>query len=255
LSLGSLQPQSQRTLVAQRDPLLDALLHVLGAPLQLLGWITDALFLTVRALFDQFGIPIVLLSGLAEATFAVGLVFPGVVIMFLAGAQSAGDPGRLLAVFAAAVGGTVLGDTISYALGRWGGHYLLRSRWGPSVRVGSALVRGRARWFIPLYHLYSVTRALGPFGAGAVRMPVWSWLPLDYVGAAVANAIWVGSGAVLGTAVLTPDGRLQQHPLLRIGLAVLGVAWFLLFRNIVQRRMRELATVPAAAAEPPAPPR
>lgn len=231
------------------------MLHLLGAPLHLLGWLTDTLFLTVRALFDQFGIPIVFLSGLAEATFGVGLVFPGVVIMFLGGAQAAGDPGRLLLVLVAAVAGTAIGDTMSYGLGRWGGRYLLRSRWGPSVRLGSALVEGRARWFIPLYHLYSVTRALGPFGAGAVRMPIMAWLPLDYLGATVANAIWVGGGAILGTAVLTSDGRLQQHPALRVGLVLLGVLWFLLFRNIVQRRLRALTAVPApeADAEPGVP--
>ncbi len=217
--------------------------------MQLLGWLTDWLFLTIRALFDQFGVPIVFLSGLAEATFGVGIVFPGVIIMFLGGAQSAGDAGRLLLVFVAAVAGTTLGDVVSYALGRWGAHYLIRSRFASSVRLGAALLDGRARWFIPLYHLYSVTRAVGPFGAGAVRMPVAAWLPLDLLGAAVANAVWVAGGALLGTAVLTDDGRLQTHPALRIGLVAAGVLWFLLFRHVVQRRLHELANVP-----PPVPP-
>jgi membrane protein DedA with SNARE-associated domain len=222
------------------------LLDLLNAPIDALGWLTDSLFLFIHALFERFGVPIVFLSGLSEATFGVGLIFPGVVIMFLGGAQAAGDPAKVFLVFMVAVLGTVIGDTVSYGLGRWGGRYLLRSaRFGPSIRLGTALVEGRARWFIPLYHLYSMTRAVGPFGAGAVRMPLAAWLPLDYLGATIANAIWVGSGAILGTAVLTDDGRLEQHPALRIGLALGGVLWFLLLRRVVQGRLRQLAERPA----------
>ncbi|MEX2229057.1 MAG: DedA family protein [Dehalococcoidia bacterium] len=225
---------------------------MLGAPLEFLGWITDQLFLTINALFDRFGIPIVFASGLAEATLGVGVVFPGVIIMFLGGAYAAGEPLQLVAVWGVAIAGTALGDTISYGVGRWGGRYLERTRFGPSLRLGSALMQGRARWFIPFYHLYSVTRAVGPFGAGAVRMPLRAWLPLDYLGAAIANAVWVAAGAVFGTAVLTSDGRLEQHPALRIGLVVAGMLWFLMLRRVAQSRLRELARVPVAAEGVPA---
>ncbi|MDA0364920.1 MAG: hypothetical protein O3B31_09995 [Chloroflexi bacterium] len=214
---------------------------MLSLPLTFLGWVTDQLFLSVNALFDRVGLPIVFASGLAEATVGVGVVFPGVIIMFLGGAYAAGEPIYLLTVWAVAIGGTAIGDTFSYGLGRWGGRYLEHTRFGPSLRLGSALMRGRGRWFIPFYHLYSVTRAVGPFGAGAVRMPMRSWVPLDYLGAAVANAVWVGAGAIFGTAVLTPDGRLEPHPALRIGLIVVGVLWFLLLRRAAQRGLRELA--------------
>src|SRR5690606_9504555 len=131
---------------------------------------------------------------IAEATIGVGVVFPGVVIMFLGGATTASDPGRLALVFAAASAGTMLGDVLSYSIGRVGGPHLLGTRFGPSLRLGEALIAGRARWFIPFYHLYSVTRAVGPFGAGAFRLPLLVWLPLDFLGAMVANAVWIGAG-------------------------------------------------------------
>jgi len=229
---------------------LDVLLDLIRAPLDFLGWLTDALFLTVNALFTRFGVPIVFVAALAEATFGLGVVFPGVIIMFLGGANAVGEPEELTLVFVAAVAGTAIGDTVSYSLGRFGGRYLLGSRFAPSVRLGAALIEGRARWFIPFYHLYSVTRALGPFGAGAVRMKLRVWLPLDYLGATVANAVWVGTGALFGTAVLTDDGRLEQHPLLRIGLVTAGVLWFLVFRRAVQSRLRGLAEVERRAEVP-----
>ena len=227
---------------------LDGFFHLLGAPLDLLGWLTDQIFLTVNVLFDRVGLPIVFASGLAEATVGVGVVFPGVIIMFLGGAHAAGEPLGLAAVWLVASGGTVLGDTISYGLGRWGGRYLAGSRFAPSMRLGAAIMEGRARWLIPFYHLYSVTRAVGPFGAGVVRMPLMIWLPLDYLGAAVANGVWIGGGALFGAAVLTPDGRLEQHPALRIGLLIAGAVWFLLMQRAVQSRMRTLTRAPSATA-------
>ncbi|MFN8639453.1 MAG: hypothetical protein U0360_08335 [Dehalococcoidia bacterium] len=34
---------------------------------------------------------------------------------------------------------------------------------------------------------------------------------LDYLGVLISNAVWVDAGAILGTAVLTPEGTLKQH--------------------------------------------
>ena len=210
------------------------------APYDALNWIADQLFIFMNALYERYGVPIVFVAGVAEATVGVGVVFPGVLLMFLAGAYTADQTGVLGLVFLSAVAGTMLGDTISYGLGRWGSRWVAGSRFAASLALGRALVSGRTRWLIPFYHLHSITRAVGPFGSGAIRMPLHVWMPLDYLGATVANSVWVGGGAVLGAAVLTEDGTLEQHPALRIGLAVLAMAWFLIMKRAVGRRMREL---------------
>ena len=85
-------------------------------------------------------------------------------------------------------------------------------------------------------------------------MPFLSWAPLDYLGALISNAVWVGSGALFGTAVLNEDGTLNQHPALRIGLVVMAMAWFFAMQTLARRRMRELGAVEAleaAAVRPP----
>lgn len=222
----------------------------LTAPYDSVNWLADQLFLMMRGLYDRFGIPIVFASALAEATVGLGAVFPGQILMFLAGAYTGVDFDRLLLVYLASIGGTIIGDTWSYGLGRWGGHAAEGTRLGPSLRLGRALMTGRTRWMIPFYHLHSVTRTVGPFGAGAVRMPMWSWAPLDYLGALISNAVWVGSGALLGTAVLSEDGTLKQHPAFRIGLFVLALAWFYGMQTLARRRMRQLE----ALDPPPSPP-
>jgi membrane protein DedA with SNARE-associated domain len=172
--------------------------------------------------------------------------------MFLAGAYTGGDLDTLLLVYLASIAGTVIGDTWSYGLGRWGGRAVAGTRLGASLRLGRALMTGRTRWMIPFYHLHSVTRTVGPFGAGAVRLPMWTWAPLDYLGALISNAVWVGSGALFGTAVLSEDGTLKQHPALRIGLFVLALGWFYGMQTLARRRMRQLEALEAAPATPPA---
>ncbi len=220
---------------------MDFLLDLLRAPLDAINWLTDEIFLFLNGLFDRFGTPIVFFAALVEATVGLGLVFPGVALMFLGGAYTADDPAQLAVVFVMAVIGTMIGDTLSYSLGRRGGSLLQGTRLGPSLRAGEALMTGRTRWLIPFYHLANITRAVGPFGAGAIRMPLRQWMPLDYLGAVIANMIWVGAGAIFGTAVLTEDGRLEEHPALRVGLVAVAFIWFYAVQGTLARRWRELA--------------
>lgn len=180
------------------------------------------------------------IAALAEATVGVGIVFPGVVLMFLAGAYTAEQGGSLPLVLGVAYVGTILGDTLSYGLGRWGSRWLSGGRLSRVLGLGSALVTGQVLWLIPFYHLHSATRAVGPFGSGALQLPLRVWMPLDYSGAMIANLVWVGSGAVLGKVVLTESGTLEQHPLLRGSLAVLAVVWLVLARRALLTRIQEI---------------
>jgi membrane protein DedA with SNARE-associated domain len=203
--------------------------------------------LALNGLFERFGMPIVFFAALVETTVGLGVVFPGVVLMFLGGANVNDSFASFVVVYLMAVAGTALGDTISYGLGRWGGTWMLNTRLGPSLRLGAEIMRGRARWLIPFYHLHSMTRAVGPFGAGALHIPLRVWMPLDYLGAFIANGIWVGSGFVLGRAVLTDEGILEESPVVRIGLIVLGLAWFLVVRQVFARRVQAIRDRDAAA--------
>ncbi len=230
--------------------MLDTIGELLTAPLDALNWLTDQLFLLLNALFDRFGTPIVFVAALTEATAGLGAIFPGVALMFLGGAYAGGDWSTLVIVYVLAVSGTMIGDTLSYTGGRWGSRLLAGTRFSRMVRLGEALMSGGSRWLIPFYHLHNVTRALGPFGSGAIRMPVRVWMPLDYAGALLANLVWVGGGAVFGSAVLTDDGRLKEHPALRLGLVVAAALWFLLLQRQLMRRWRELSGEEEAIEQP-----
>jgi membrane protein DedA with SNARE-associated domain len=199
------------------------------------NWVADQVFLVLAALFVRYGVAVVFVAALAEATVGVGLVVPGIVMIFLAGAYAHDQGSSLLLLYLVANVGTLLGDSLSYGLGRWGGDWLRSTRFSSVLWLGEAMMSGRARWLIPFYHFNSVTRTLGPFGAGALRMPLWVWLPLDTLGAVLANTAYMGAGVILGRAVLTPDGRLQEHPALRVGLFVAALFWVWLVRREWQR--------------------
>ncbi|MEI6665392.1 MAG: DedA family protein [Chloroflexota bacterium] len=209
-----------------------------------MNWVTDQVFLVLNSLFLSYGVPIVFLAALSEATVGLGLIVPGIIMIFLAGAYAHEQQSGLAMLFFVASLGTVLGDTLSYGLGRWGGKRLRGTRLGPALRMGEALVSGHARWLIPFYHLNSVSRTLGPFGAGALQMPLRLWIPLDYLGAIIANVVYMGAGVIFGRALLNPNGTLNEHPALRVGFIVAGVVWVVLVR-------REYLKTKAAQSEEP----
>ncbi len=209
----------------------------------------------MKELFDRFGAPVVFFSALAEATVGLGLIYPGIILIFLGGAFADEQGTPVIWIFALAIAGTIIGDTLSYGLGRWGGSWIEGTRFGPQLRVGRAIIGGRARWLIPFYHLTSWTRALGPFGAGALHLPLRVWMPLDYLGAIISNSAWVGGGYLLGQAVLTDEGKLEEHPALRIGLGVTAFLWFVVaqreFARSYRRAKREEAADAARQEAPP----
>ncbi len=185
------------------------------------------------------------------------MVFPGQQIISLGGAASAkGDAGNVVVMLVYATVGTILGDLISYVAGRWWSERLFASRFGPSLRVAASMMEGRARWLIPFYHFYSVTRSVGPAAAGALRVPFRIWFPLDASGAALFNIIWITVGYAFGAALLQDDGTLRESPVVRIGLVVVAMAWFFAVRYFFEKRLREAreAEALASAADVPTSP-
>lgn len=177
------------------------------------------------------------------------MVFPGQQLISLGGAASAkGDAGNVVVMLVFATAGTILGDLISYVAGRWWSERLFASRFGPSLRVAAAMMEGRARWLIPFYHFYSVTRSVGPAAAGALRLPFRVWFPMDAFGAALFNTIWITVGYAFGAALLQDDGTLKESPVVRIGLVVVAMAWFFVVRHLFERRLRQARAEEALAS-------
>ena len=204
------------------------LVHLPGAIFtgysSLLGWAADS----IRELFDKYGYLVVFFGTLFENTLLLGLIVPGVIVILLAGLNA--HDGAMNPFYAAGLGilGAVLGDTISYLMGRFG---WARLGSGESMRAFSERVREpllrRGAFFVLLYHFAGYTRLFGPTAAGLLRMPYRRWAPLDHLGAALWVSSFVALGYGLGAAGVTLDSTDKYFRYVEWGLLAVIAVWML----------------------------
>lgn len=202
---------------------------IFNAYSSLLEWAADS----IRDLFDAYGYWVVFLGTLSENTLLLGLIVPGVIVILLAGITA--QDGAMNPFYAVALGiaGTIIGDTISYFMGRFG---WTRFGQGESLRAFSESVREplmrRGAMFVMLYHFAGYTRVVGPAAAGLLRMPYRRWAPADHIGAALWVGCFTGIGYGLGAAGITLDSTDKYFRYVEWGiLAVLALWGFFLFRS------------------------
>jgi len=183
---------------------------------------------------------------LGESALMLDLFVPGEVGLVLASAAVRSADGSLGAVIAVASAGAVVGDSISYWLGRWFGPELV-NRWGfTRRRLGPPLDRARARFerqggaAVFAARWVGALRAVVPAVAGAAGMPysrfvAWA-LPAAIMWAtAVACAGWF-----LGDAVARTIDQLGWW--ISVGALVLLAMWWLVARR---RRRNDAGATPS----------
>jgi len=178
---------------------LEALQSIYQAYRDLIRWAADA----VHTLFKDYGYLAVFVGTLSENTLFVGLLVPGSLVIILAGISA--HDGTFSAPLALLIGvaGTIIGDTISYCLGRFGwARFGFLRRATEQVRE-PILSRGTA--FILTYHFAGYTRVVGPAAAGLLGMPFRKWAPADYGGAVLWVSAYIGIGYFLGILGVTLD--------------------------------------------------
>jgi membrane-associated protein len=186
---------------------------VLDAP----GWIIDAIAWVydgyrsliregaeaVRSLFEDYGYLAVFIGTLSENTIFVGLIVPGSLVIILAGIAAHDGSLSLPAGWLIGIGGTVLGDTISYFVGRYGWSRLRFLR-RMTEQVREPILRRGTR-FVLFYHFAGYTRVVGPAAAGVLRMPYRSWATAEYSGVVLWDSAFFALCYVLGIAGITLD--------------------------------------------------
>jgi membrane protein DedA with SNARE-associated domain len=172
---------------------------ILQAYQDLIRWAADS----VHTLFKEYGYLAVFVGTLSENTLFVGLIVPGSLVIILAGI--AAHDGSFSAPLALVIGvaGTIIGDTISYCLGRFGWARLGFLRKMTEQVREPILSRGAA--FVLTYHFAGYTRVIGPAAAGLLGMPFRKWAPADYGGAVLWVTCYIAIGYALGIAGVTLD--------------------------------------------------
>ncbi len=162
---------------------------------------------------------------LENAAF-LGFVFPGVTILFLAGFLVPGGTVEVVPALACAYAGTIVGDNVNYALGRWGIH---RIGWVKRLLDKNpraiAFINNQPVWLYTFFHFPGILRPVVPLGLGSSRFSIRLWLLIDLIGALLFVSAYIAAGYL--TATLSADLTSGQSAVGYIALffTVLVILW------------------------------
>ena len=223
-------------LLTTQAPLLDAVSWLLDLPRAIadaygssIRWGVDF----ARDLFQDYGYWVVFFGTLAENTLLVGLIVPGAIVVILAGISAQSGDISLPLAYVFGLAGTIIGDTLSYCMGRYGwsrfSHLSVFKDVDAKVRQ-PLLEKGAI--FVLLYHFAGYTRVVGPTASGFLKMPYRKWALFDYAGAALWMAGYMGIGYGLGSVGVTLDTSEDYFRYVEWGLLVLvGFSMWTLYRH------------------------
>lgn len=200
----------------------------LGGPSKLSEWTLRKL----EHLFKDYGYVVVFLGVLLENSMFLGLLVPGSIILILGGLAAQNGSINVWLVLSLAVAATILGDTLSYVVGRAGWTRAIeRGSLKPAMDKFRATMHANSTWIILAYHFAGYSRAVGPAAAGLFRIPYRKWAPLDYAGGSIWALTYVMIGfllGVLGVAFGDTKTMARLIELLFTGLlvAVILIAWY-----------------------------
>lgn len=188
----------------------------------------------VLSLIDQYGLlAIFLVIALEYACFPL----PSEVVLPLAGALAAQGGMSLFSIYGVSILAGLLGSTVCYGLGRWGGVHLLekfmlkfpKSRKGLE---GSQQQFSRyAHWAVCLGRMIPLCRTYISLIAGVSKQNLVSFLLFSFLGIACWNGILVGGGYFLGENWQLIEGYYEQFKGIIIVLAlslagIVAIYWF-----------------------------
>ena len=155
----------------------------------------------LERLFKDYGYYVVFIGVLIENSMFLGLLVPGAIILILAGLAAENGSINIWYVFGLAITATIIGDTISYMIGRLGWMKLIeRTGMGKMIEKVREPMESNSTWLILGYHLAGYSRVVGPAAAGIFRIPFRRWAPLDYIGGTIWVLLYTMFGVGLGLA-------------------------------------------------------
>jgi membrane protein DedA with SNARE-associated domain len=184
----------------------------------------------------EWTFPVIFITAFGESFVFVSLLFPGTAILIAAGLLVPGGTLHPFPLLSGAILGAVLGDSVSWQLGRSYGH-LLEKRW-PFTRNPQLLKQGEA--FFARFGLASVflgrffgpLRATIPLIAGIAKMP-----PLPFwVSNIVSALIWAPALLLSGSAIVMFAQSLSASRPVKIAAVVVVIALLALLVRLAHRR-------------------
>lgn len=187
---------------------------------------------------------IVMGVALLESTPIIGTFTPGTLMLLFFGFLISVSDTHLILAIAAAVIGAALGDCLGYLLGRYGSRFfkehkgLLRIG---HIEMGKAFFAKHGGKSIFIGRFVGPVRPIVPLVAGAVRMSMCRFLPLNFSAAFVWAGLLISIGYFAGN-----EWQHAERIVTDISIAGLFVLAFLLFkfvRNMKKQEVKEKVIV------------
>jgi undecaprenyl-diphosphatase len=157
--------------------------------------------LTDLARFGVIAYWLVFLFSFVESLAFVGIAFPGTVLAVIAGALSAQGGYDFSDFLLFAIAGAILGDAISYELGKRGSRWLERkSTVREYLKRGETFIRRHGGKSIFLGRFAGPLRAIVPFAAGMMKMPSGKFYVSNILSAIAWSFTYLTLGYIFGTA-------------------------------------------------------
>jgi len=191
------------------------------------NWLTEHALSLAQDLFESYGYLTIFLAPMVENTLFLGALIPGTIIMMLAGLSAHDGLIDLWPAIPLGIAGAIIGDTISYGMGRFG-----FQRLGPESRLVRWSERMRepllesSWWLILSYHFAGYSRLIGPAASGFIRIPFLRWMLLDYIGVALWVVAFMTGGYLLGVFGLSlddSDRNVRVFEIILFALFIIGV--------------------------------
>jgi membrane protein DedA with SNARE-associated domain len=170
-----------------------------------------------------------------------GIPVPGETVMIAAAVYAGAGRMNIVAVAIIALVAAITGDSIGWAIGRYGGHRLV-ARFGRYVLLTPARVARAEDFFkrhgnkiVPVARFFDGLRQANGIIAGMAGMPWPRFLLLNALGAALWVGVWTTAGDLAGQHIGTLYTVITRYGTYELAaLALLAVA--LLVRFAVRRR-------------------
>lgn len=168
---------------------------------------------------------IIFLVAMVESLAIIGVVVPGVAMMFAIGSLISNGTLDLYSTIIWAAAGASIGDGLSFALGK---HYKKKIYQVSWFKERSEMLN-KGHTFFEKYGIYSILigrfigpiRAIIPLIAGILDMPLKQYLPINIIASILWAPAYLFPGLLFGSTIsIVPTNLLDKWP---IGLALIVI--------------------------------
>jgi len=238
--------------------------EVLGAIGSFFGGINDVvnhtlmwLLATVQSVNPVLRTLIAAVGMFCETSILIGLLIPGDTIVIVA-STAVSSPVEYVALLLAVVAGSLAGESLGFALGRWFGHGIRHSRLGRRIGEGNWMraeryVRRRGGPAVFVSRFLPVLHSLVPLTAGATEMSYRRFMAWTAPACALWATLYVTFGTLAAGSVRRLAGQIHFIGYLFVGAVVLFLVALIVIRKLVERHQARHWDGDDAEADAPAP--